>query len=138
MTMTIGEVANAAGVNVQTVRYYERRGLVAAERRTDAGYRQFGGDAVARLRFIRHAQALGFSLKEIKELLALRVRNHSACGRVEARTREKIADVERRLRDLRRMKRTLEQLAATCASRRTTNECPILKTLDEDDAIVDQ
>ncbi|MBI3568106.1 MAG: MerR family transcriptional regulator [Gemmatimonadetes bacterium] len=134
MTLTIGQVADAAEVNVQTIRYYERRGLVAAANRTEAGYRQFGDDAVTRLRFIRHAQDLGFSLKEIKELLALRVRNHSECGRVEAKAREKIELVARRIRDLRRIKRTLERLAASCASRRATDECPILEAL-EDDAI---
>lgn len=138
MTLTIGQVAGLADVNVQTIRYYERRGLVAPERRTEAGYRHYGGGAVARLRFVRHAQALGFSLAEIKELLALRVRNHSACGRIETRTREKITDIARRLRDLGQMKRTLERLAATCASRHTTDECPILKTLDDDDAIANR
>src|SRR2546422_5616514 len=67
MPLTIGQVATAADVNIQTIRYYERRGLFPTPRRTPAGYRQYAGDAVARLRFIKHAQELGFSLKEIQE-----------------------------------------------------------------------
>lgn len=132
MTLTIGQVADAAAVNVQTVRYYERRGLVAAASRTEAGYRHFGDDTVARLRFIRHAQDVGFSLSEIKELLALRARNGSSCARLEGRTREKIAVVDRRIRDLQRIKRTLERLAAACAERRPTDGCPILEALEDD------
>src|SRR5438270_2628179 len=77
MALTIGQVADAADVNIQTIRYYERRGLFPTPRRTPAGYRQYADDAVARLRFIKHAQELGFSLQEIQELLGLRVR-HSA------------------------------------------------------------
>src|SRR2546427_283626 len=79
MALTIGQVATAADVNIQTIRYYERRGLFAAPKRTAAGYRQYADDAVARLRFIKHAQELGFSLREIQELLGLRVRHGAAC-----------------------------------------------------------
>src|SRR6266581_4859338 len=80
MPLTIGQVATAADVNVQTIRYYERRGLVPTPRRTASGYRQYTDDAVARLRFIKHAQELGFSLQEIQELLGLRVRHAAACA----------------------------------------------------------
>src|SRR2546422_7048239 len=83
MPLTMGQVARAADVNIQTIRYYERRGLFPTPRRTPAGYRQYAGDAVARLRFIKHAQELGFSLKEIQELLGLRVRHGAACDAVE-------------------------------------------------------
>src|SRR2546425_8349153 len=96
MPLTIGQVATAADVNIQTIRYYERRGLFPTPRRTPAGYRQYAGDAVARLRFIKHAQELGFSLKEIQELLGLRVRHGAACDAVERRTREKIELVQER------------------------------------------
>ena len=75
MALSIGQVATAADVNIQTIRYYERRGLFPAAKRTPAGYRQYAADAVARLRFIKHAQDLGFSLNEIEELLGLRVRH---------------------------------------------------------------
>ena len=131
MPLTIGQLAAAAQVNVQTVRYYERRGLFAAPRRTASGYRQYPVEAVARLRFIKHAQELGFSLKEIQELLALRVRHRSACEAVERRTRQKIALVDGRIRDLQRMRRTLEELAQACRTRRPTDECPILQALED-------
>ena len=134
-SMSIGQVAAAAAVNIQTVRYYERRGLLSSARRTPSGYRQYNEDAVARLRFIRHAQELGFSLKEIDELLALRVRRGSACDAVERKTRQKIDLVEQRIRDLERIKRTLQKLADACAARELTQECPILEAL-EDRAVV--
>ena len=136
MTLTIGQVAAAAAVNIQTIRYYERRGLVATPRRAASGYRQYGEDAVTRLRFIKHAQELGFSLKEIQELLALRVRHGAACDLVERKTRQKIELVERKIRDLERIRETLHQLAAACAARRPTDDCPILEAL-EDDAVSD-
>ena len=131
MALTIGAVAAAAEVNVQTIRYYERRGILLALRRTASGYRQYAADAVSRLRFIKHAQELGFSLKEIQELLALRVRHGASCDAVERRTREKIMLVEQRIRDLQRMKRTLQTLAAACAARRPTDDCPILEALED-------
>jgi MerR family transcriptional regulator, copper efflux regulator len=131
MALTIGQVADAADVNIQTIRYYERRGLFPIPRRTPAGYRQYTDDAVARLRFIRHAQALGFSLQEIQELLGLRVRHGAACDAVERKTRKKIAVVQQRIHDLQRMRRSLERLAAACAARRPTDECPILDALED-------
>ena len=131
MPFTIGQVANAAKVNVQTIRYYERRGLFPTPRRTLAGYRQYADDAVARLRFIKHAQDLGFSLQEIQELLRLRVRHSGACDTVERKTRQKVEVVQQRIRDLQRMKRTLERLAAACAARRPTDDCPILEVLED-------
>jgi len=88
MTLNIGQVAAAAAVNIQTIRYYERRGLFTTPRRLPSGYRQYAQDAVTRLRFIKHAQVLGFSLKEIQELLALRVRHGAACDTVERRPAE--------------------------------------------------
>ncbi len=133
MPLTISQVATAADVNVQTIRYYERRGLFPTPRRTPAGYRQYTEDAVARLRFIKHAQDLGFSLQEIQELLGLRVRRGAACDTVERKTRQKIEVVQQRIRDLQRMKRTLEQLAAACTARRPTDDCPILHVLEHDD-----
>ena len=97
MALSIGQVADAADVNIQTIRYYERRGLFPTPRRTPAGYRQYADDAVARLRFIKHAQELGFSLEEIQELLGLRVRHGAACDAVERKTRQKIEVVQQRI-----------------------------------------
>ncbi len=131
MPLTIGQVAAAAAVNVQTIRYYERRGLFPTPRRTPSGYRQYAPHAVARLRFIKHAQDLGFSLKEIQELLGLRVRHSGACDTVERKTRTKIGIVQQKIAGLQRVKRTLERLAAACAARRATDECPILEALED-------
>src|SRR5690348_10400105 len=135
MALTIGQVATAADVNIQTIRYYERRGLFPTPRRTPSGYRQYADDAVARLRFIKHAQALGFSLREIQELLGLRVRHGAACDAVERKTRHKIEVVHQKIRDLQRMQHTLERLAAACMARRPTDDCPILEVLEERDDI---
>jgi len=129
MALTIGQVADAAEVNIQTIRYYERRGLFPKPRRTPSGYRQYAEDAVGRIRFIKHAQELGFSLQEIQELLGLRVKRGAACDAVERKTRHKVEVVEQKIRNLQRMRRTLEQLAEACAARRPTDECPILEAL---------
>jgi len=131
MSLTISQVAGAARVNVQTIRYYERRGLFPAPRRSSSGYRQYAADAVARLRFIKHAQDLGFSLTEIEDLLGLRVRHGAACDAVERKTRAKIQLVQQKIAGLQRVKRTLEHLAAACSARRPTDECPILDALED-------
>lgn len=131
MALSIGQVAQAADVNVQTIRYYERRGLFAAPRRTAAGYRQYPEAAVSRMRFIRHAQELGFSLREVQDLLCLRVRHGAACDVIERKTRLKIAVVERKIHDLQRLQRTLDRLATACAARRPTDDCPILEALED-------
>ena len=131
MPLSIGQRASAGGVGVETLRYYERRGLVTAARRTPAGYRQYGEDAVARLKFIRRAQELGFSLKEIQELLALRVRHGAACGPVEPNTPHKLELGTRKIQDLTRIAATLERLADACAARCPTDECPILEALED-------
>jgi DNA-binding transcriptional MerR regulator len=86
---------------------------------------------VSRLRFIKHAQELGFSLNEIQDLLGLRVRRGAACDAVERKTRQKIALVEQKIRDLQRLRRTLDRLAAACAARTATDDCPILEALED-------
>lgn len=131
--MTSGQLAACAGVNTQTLRYYERRGLLPSPARTRAGYRQYPVDAADRLRFIKRAQVLGFSLSEIRELLALRVRHVSACDTVKAKTEAKLEVVDQKLRELERMRRSLEQLVAACDAQRPTGDCPVLKMLEETD-----
>lgn len=132
--LTIGQVAKRAGVGVETIRFYEREGLIAEpERRPSSGYRQYGPQAVRRVRFIRHAKDLGFTLKEIQELLELRVDPHSTCADVRKQTRDKIADIEARIASLERMKVALNRLARKCRGRGPTAECPILEELDRDE-----
>ena len=130
--MTIGELAAAAGVPAATVRYYEQRGLLAPAPRTQAGYRVYDADGVRRLRFIKHAQALGFSLEDVQELLALRVTDPGSCARVEATTQHKLQHVRECIRELRRMERVLESLLDSCAARQATDECPVLGALAEE------
>ncbi len=128
--LTIGRVARDAGLAIDTVRYYEREGLLQQPARTASGYRQYSADAVARLRFIRQAKELGFSLHEIKELLSLRVAPGKSCADVKSRAEAKIADIEQRVAQLSRMKRALVKLATTCSGRGPTSECPILDAME--------
>ncbi|MDE3053354.1 MAG: heavy metal-responsive transcriptional regulator [Gemmatimonadota bacterium] len=132
MTLTIGQLAEAGAVNAETIRYYERMELLRAPERTAGGYRQYGPSELRRLRFIRRAKALGFSLAEIRELLALRVHDPRSCGAVSRRVDVKIQGVEQRMREMRSMLRTLKRLRASCATGTPTVECPILEALDED------
>ena len=134
--MTIGQVARQAGVGVETVRFYERTGLLTAPPRRASGYRQYAQEAVTRLQFIRRAKELGFSLKEITELLCLRVDPETTCGEVKQRAEAKIADIEAKLRDLQRMKEALATLVAACSGSGPTSQCPILDALESHDATV--
>lgn len=127
---SIGQVARQAGVGIETVRFYERQGLLSEPDRKPSGYRQYTGDAVARLKFIRRAKELGFSLKEIAELMALRLEPGATCGDVRQRATEKLAEIEAKIRDLRRMKKALEELTVACKGRGPLKGCSILETLD--------
>ncbi len=125
-SMTIGKLAEKAEVGIETIRFYERQGLVPEPPRTESGYRKYPESEVERIRFIKRAQELGFSLAEIKELLSLRVDADTDCGEVRRRAEAKIADVEQKLRDLERIRAALEDLTRACAGRGPTSECPIL------------
>ena len=129
--MTIGQLANKVGVNVQTVRFYERRGLVVPAGRTASGYRKYTPEAVARIRFIKHAQEIGFSLREIEELLSLRVDPDTTCSDVKERAEEKLSEVESRIVKLEHMHRALEVLVGKCEGSGPVSECPIIEALDE-------
>ena len=135
--MLIGELADATGVGVETLRFYEREELLPEPPRSDAGYRLYGGDAVRRVRFILQAKELGFTLSETRELLDLRVTDTAACDDVAARARAKIEAVDSRICDLRRVRRALDELLAACAANEETDECPILDALEQDPASTD-
>ena len=128
--LTIGALAKEADVNLQTIRYYEREGLLPEPPRRPSGYRMFSNEDVQRVRFIKSAQELGFSLKEIKELLALRVDANTSCAEVRERAKAKIADVEDKLRTLQAMKQALIRLTATCTGQGPVADCPILESID--------
>ena len=131
-SLTIGRLAREAGVNLETVRYYERRGLLPRPPRSAAGYRLFPAEAARRLRFIRHAQELGFSLAEIRELLSLRVSPIAKRTDVRKRADAKIADIDAKIRSLEAMKRTLRKLTNACEGCGPVAECPILESLDRE------
>src|SRR5579885_915090 len=113
-TLTIGQVARTAGVGIETIRFYEREGLLEEPPRRASGYRQYSEEVVKRLQFIKRAQQLGFSLKEIAELLTLRVDEQTSCEKVKQRAEAKIAEVERKLAELQRMRNALLQVATLC------------------------
>jgi MerR family copper efflux transcriptional regulator len=129
-SLTIGQLAEQAGVGVETLRFYERKKLIPEPPRRRSGYREYPPEAVSRIRFIRGAKELGFSLKEIDELLTLRAESEGQCAEVLARAQGKIADISQRIASLERMKRALEQLASTCSERATSGDCPILDALE--------
>ena len=132
-SLTIGHLAKEAGVNLETVRYYERRGLLPKPPRSASGYRLFPSDAARRLRFIRRAQELGFSLKEIRELLSLRVSRTTTSRDIRARAETRTADIDAKIKSLESIKRTLRKLTNLCEGCVPVAECPILESLDRED-----
>jgi Hg(II)-responsive transcriptional regulator len=129
-SFTIGHLAKRAEVNIETIRYYERRHLVPTPKRLPSGYRQYSDDDILRIRFIRHAQQLGFSLKEVEELLNLRLDPQVTCADIEKKTMIKIQDIDQRIRKLRRIRKVLFQLKKSCKGNVPSSECPILDALD--------
>jgi Hg(II)-responsive transcriptional regulator len=129
--LTIGRLAQLSGVHFETVRYYEREGLIPKPPRTRAGYRVFPQDAVRRLRFIKKAQELGFSLTEIRELL--RLRPGTDRPKMRARAQAKIADIEQKIQTLHAMKKLLGTLINRCDRCGPTGDCPILESLDHEE-----
>ncbi len=123
----IGALAKRAGVRIDTVRYYERSGLLAPKTRLASGYRRYGEIELSRLRFIRRAQALGFTLSEVRDLLALSKRRD--VSRVKRAAQGKLADVERKIADLERVRDGLLNLVAACPGHGRAENCPILKAL---------
>jgi len=133
--LTIGKLAHAAGVAVDTVRFYERRGLIADPPRRSSGYREYPAGAVHRLRFIRRAKGLGFSLREIEELLTLRAGPTAPCGEVRGQIAAKLTDIQARIDDLGRMGAALEELYARCESTDPLGDCPMLDLLGEVESV---
>jgi MerR family transcriptional regulator, copper efflux regulator len=133
MALKIGEVAERGGVNLQTIRYYEREGLLPEPPRLASGYRMFPDRSVRRVRFIKRAQDLGFTLAEIKELLSLRIDAKRNSAEVRSLAQAKIADIEEKIRTLRGMKRVLSELTERCSGCGPSSECPILESIDSEE-----
>ncbi|MGQ0658415.1 MAG: heavy metal-responsive transcriptional regulator [Chromatiales bacterium] len=131
--LKVGEVAKQAGVNLQTIHYYERRGLLPKPPRTGSNYRAYPEDAVLRVRFIKRAQELGFTLKEIKELLSLRAAPRTRCADVRERAEAKVQNIDDKVRTLQAMRKALTKLIGECSGKGPVTQCPILEALDSED-----
>src|SRR4051794_13174868 len=114
-SLKTGELAKHAGVNVETLRFYERKGLLPKPPQRESGYREYPAESVRLIRFIKRAQELGFSLREVKELLALRVEPGRTCADVRHKAQEKVLEVRQKIADLQAIERALETLTATCS-----------------------
>lgn len=127
-TLTIGKLAKACDVKVDTVRYYERKGLLLPLERTESGYRVYSTDSVKRLRFVRKAQSLGFTLEEIRELLELSEQPEADCSDIRDKASKKIEEVEKRIFDLVSIKESLTELSEFCPGKgKPLSDCSILK-----------
>lgn len=130
--LSIGQVARRAGVGVETVRFYEREGLLEKPVRRASGYRQYSPEAVTQIRFIKRSQQLGFSLKEILELLTLRVDGQNSCEQVKECAAVKLAEVEQKMVELQQMRQALLQVASLCAGEGPSSRCPMLDALEHE------
>jgi Hg(II)-responsive transcriptional regulator len=132
MALTIGKVAKAANVHVETLRYYERRWLVPQPPRSLSRYRRYPENTVRRVQFVRHAQALGFSMREIRELLSLRATPKARCADVKCRAEIKLREIEQKVRALQAMHRALRRLVSQCDGKLPASECPVLESLNDE------
>jgi DNA-binding transcriptional MerR regulator len=130
--MRTGQIANQAGVNIQTLRYYERRGILQSPVRRDSGYRDYPTDAIRIVRFVKRAQELGFSLTEVESLLGLAAGGPDSCDAAQTLATEKIGELEAKIVSLRAMKDSLQALLDTCARPRRHRECPLIQSIDND------
>lgn len=129
-TMTIGQIARNSGTSIETIRFYEREGLIEKPSRTESGYRSYQPDVISRLSFIMQAKSLGFSLAEIKELLSLKFSPETNCGDVRNQAEKKILDIEHKIDSLQRIKLALVKLVTACPGSGPTTECPILEAME--------
>lgn len=128
--LTIGQVARAAGVSVETVRFYERRKLIQQPLKPHSGIRTYPDDTVSRIKLIRNARKVGFSLREIEALMSIRAQPDSQCLQVLERVRAKVAAIERELASLTEKRDLLRKAIETCPARGPASECPIFKTFE--------
>ncbi len=127
--MMIGELSKKTGVSIETIRFYERENLIKPLARKESGYRTYNETAISRLKFIKRSKDLGFSLKEIGELLSLNSNRKSRCHSVKIKAEKKVEEIQIKISDLTRMRTALKQLIDLCYSEEPSSECPILDTL---------
>ncbi len=131
--LRIGKVAKLAEVGIETIRFYERKQLLEEPPRRESGYREYPPEVITRLQFIKRAKELGFSLREIHELLTLRVDETTSSSEVRRRAEAKIAEIETKIADLEQMKRALSGVTSCCTGVGPIGECPILEALEADE-----
>ena len=124
--MKIGEVAKRSNIGIETIRYYEREGLLLDPERRPSGYRQYDESTVERLEYIRGAKELGFTLAEIRELLDLSFAAHAGCAHIRQRAEAKVADIKEKIRSLQRMNRSLGKIVERCRGKNSTEDCPLV------------
>lgn len=127
--LSIGELARHANVNIETIRYYERRGLLPKPPRNESGHRQYSIDDVRQTDFIKRCQALGFSLVEITEILELRITPDSTCADMKSRVEGKLSSVDKKIEELNRIRNALDRLRKKCTGKGPIGKCPILEEL---------
>jgi MerR family transcriptional regulator, copper efflux regulator len=132
-SLTIGAVAKRAGVHIDTIRYYEREGLLPEPLRRASGYRSYNESVIRQLRFIRRAKDLGFTLEEIRDLLALSADRHRGVKAVKQRAEQRLASIDARITELTRIRNGLEQLIEACPGHGDPHECPILRALADEE-----
>jgi len=135
MGLKIGEVAERGGVNLQTIRYYEREKLLPAPPRLSSGYRVYPDQTVRRVRFIKRAQEIGFTLAEIRGLLAIRIDADRDSSEVRTLAQAKITDIEMKILTLQQMKGVLSRITERCSGCGPPSECPILESIDSDEVL---
>lgn len=135
--ISIGELAKRSGVGIETIRYYERLGVLAPISRKASGYRVFNHNSVRTLLFVKHAQELGFSLSEIKDLLQLKADKKPRCQEVQRKAEEHLLEVEKKIAQLVSIRTVLSELIGQCKDRKTDDRCPILECFDDSTPQVD-
>lgn len=135
MGLKIGEVAERGGVNLQTIRYYEREKLLPEPPRLASGYRVYPDQTVRRIRFIKRAQEIGFTLAEIRELLAIRISADRDSSDVRTLAQTKISDIDEKIQTLQRMKKALGRITQRCSGCGPASECPILESIDSEEML---
>ena len=129
--LTTGQLAKKVDVNIETIRYYERKGLIPKPNRKDSGYRQYPEEMIEQVLYIKHAKTQGFSLKEIKELLSIKHDPKTPCSEVMKRAQSKIEDIDGKIRTLKNMKKALSKLTNSCTGSGPARECSILDTVNK-------
>lgn len=123
--MKIGQIASQTGIGIETIRYYERLGLLPSPQRRPSGYRQYGDETVRQLHYIRHAKELGFTLSEIRELLELSFAASACCDHIQQRAESKLEDIESKICTLKTMQRSLRKILTRCRKNGSARDCPL-------------